>query len=58
LGSLSTSVPTLGGYDDGEFGGMMTGRENRSTQRKPAPVPLCPPYTLHVLPGREPGPPW
>jgi hypothetical protein len=29
------------GYDDGEIGGMI-GRGNRSTRRKPAPVPLCP----------------
>jgi hypothetical protein len=27
---------------------MMIGKGNRSTQRKPAPVPLCPPQTLHV----------
>jgi hypothetical protein len=33
-----------GWYDDGEIGGMI-GRGNRSTQRKPAPVPLCPPQT-------------
>jgi hypothetical protein len=32
-----------GDYDDGEFGGMKTGRGNRSTRRKPAPAPLCPP---------------
>jgi hypothetical protein len=34
-------VPVLGDYDDGEIGGMMTGRGNRNTRRKPAPVPLC-----------------
>jgi hypothetical protein len=51
LGSLSTAatnrpiVPTPGDYDDGEIGGMMIGRGNRSTRRKPAPVPLCPPQT-------------
>jgi hypothetical protein len=28
---------------DGEFGGMKIGRGNRSTGRKPAPAPLCPP---------------
>jgi hypothetical protein len=28
--------------EDGEFGGM-NGRGNRSTRRKPAPTPLCPP---------------
>jgi hypothetical protein len=26
----------------------MIGRGNRSTQRKPAPVPLCPPQTPHA----------
>jgi hypothetical protein len=40
------------GYDDREIGGMI-GKGNRSTQRKPAPVPLCPPQT----PPCEPGPP-
>jgi hypothetical protein len=54
LGPIGTAAtnrpiePALGDYDDGEFGGMI-GRGNRSTRRKPAPVPLCPP--------REPGPP-
>jgi hypothetical protein len=48
LGPLGTSatywpiVPALGDCEDGEFGGM-NGRGNRSTRRKPAPVPLCPP---------------
>jgi hypothetical protein len=50
-------VPTPGDYDDGEIGGMMIGRGNRSTRRKPAPVTLCPPQTTHVLPRREPRPP-
>jgi hypothetical protein len=36
-------VPAPGDYDDGEIGGMMTGRRKRSTRRKPATVPLCPP---------------
>jgi hypothetical protein len=36
-------VPAPGDYDDGEFGGMKIGRGNRSTRRKPAPAPLCPP---------------
>jgi hypothetical protein len=54
LGPLSTaatnrpSVPALGDYDDGEIGGMMIGRGNRSTLRKPAPVPLDPPQTPHA----------
>jgi hypothetical protein len=53
LGPLSTAatnrpiVPAPGDYDDGEIGGMI-GSENRSTRRKPAPVPLCPPQTPHV----------
>jgi hypothetical protein len=64
LGPLSTAatnrpiVPAAGDYyDGGEIGGMMVGRGNRSTRRKPALVPLCPPQTPHALPGREPGPP-
>jgi hypothetical protein len=40
-------VPALSDYD-GEIGGMMIGKGNRSTQRKPAPVPLCPPQTPHA----------
>jgi hypothetical protein len=51
LGTAATNktfVPSQGDYDDGEFGGMMIGRGNRSTRRKPAPVPLCPPQTPHV----------
>jgi hypothetical protein len=48
LGPLGTSatywpiVPAPGDCQVGEFGGM-NGRGNRSTQRKPAPAPLCPP---------------
>jgi hypothetical protein len=33
----------------GVVGGMRIGRGNRSTRRKPAPVPLCPPQTPHDL---------
>jgi hypothetical protein len=29
--------------DCGAIGGMKVGRGNRSTRRKPAPAPLCPP---------------
>jgi hypothetical protein len=29
--------------DCGAIGGMKVGRGNRSTQRKPAPAPFCPP---------------
>jgi hypothetical protein len=36
-----------GDYDDGEIGGMI-GRGNRSTRRKPAPVPLCQPQNPHT----------
>jgi hypothetical protein len=59
LGTAATNrpiVPAPGDYDDGEVGGII-GRGNRSTRRKPAPVPLCPPQTPHALPGCEPGPP-
>jgi hypothetical protein len=60
LGTVATNrpiMPTPGDYDDGEFGDMMIGIGNRSTLRKPAPMPLCPPQIPHALPGREPGPP-
>jgi hypothetical protein len=46
LGTPATEwpiVPAPGDYDDREFGGMKIGRGNRSTRRKPAPPPLCPP---------------
>jgi hypothetical protein len=36
-------------YEDGEFGGMMIGRGNQSTRRKPAPVPLCQPQIPHNM---------
>jgi hypothetical protein len=45
VGSTRPIVPAPGDYDDGEIG--MIGRGNRSTRRKPAPVPLCPPQTPH-----------
>jgi hypothetical protein len=63
FGPLGTSannwpiVPALGDYEDGEFGGMIIGRRNRSIRRKPAPVPICPSQIPHDLTGREPGPP-
>jgi hypothetical protein len=47
LGTAATNrpiVPAPGDYDDREIGGM-TGKGNRSTRRKPAPVPLYPPQT-------------
>jgi hypothetical protein len=49
LGTAATNsviVPATGDYEYGEIGGMI-GRGNRSTRRKPAPVPLCPPQTAH-----------
>jgi hypothetical protein len=36
-------------YDYGAVGGMRIDRGNRSTRRKPAPVPLCPPQIPHDL---------
>jgi hypothetical protein len=50
-------MPVPGDYDDGEIGGMMIGRGNWSTRRKPAPVPLCPLQTPHANPGRRGGKP-
>jgi hypothetical protein len=50
LGTAATNrpiVPAPGDYDDGEIGGMYA-RGNRSTRKKPAPVPLCPPQTPHA----------
>jgi hypothetical protein len=52
FGTAATSrpiVPAAGDYDDGEIGGMIIGRGNRSTWRKPAPVPLRPPQTPHAV---------
>jgi hypothetical protein len=51
LGTAATNrpiVPAPGDYDDGDIGGMMIGRGNRSTRRKPTPVPLCPPQIPHA----------
>jgi hypothetical protein len=44
-------VPAPSDYNDVEIGGMI-GRGNRSTWRKPAPVPLCPPQTPHAARAR------
>jgi hypothetical protein len=60
LGTAATNMPTVpspGDYDDEEIGGMMNGRGNRSTMRKPAPVPICPTQTLHAFPDASPGRP-
>jgi hypothetical protein len=62
LGSLGTTatnrpiVPAPGDDDDdAEISGMMTCRGNRSTRRKPAPAPLCPPQTPHAYQDANPG---
>jgi hypothetical protein len=52
LGTVATNrpiVPAPGDNDDREIGGMMIGRGNRSTRRKPARVRLCPPQNLHAV---------
>jgi hypothetical protein len=54
LGTATTNrpiVPAPGDYDDGEIGGMIT-RGNRSTRRKPTPVPLSPLQTPHAARAR------
>jgi hypothetical protein len=45
FGTSATEWPNVPapGDDGGEFGRMKVGRGNRSTRRKPAPAPLCPP---------------
>jgi hypothetical protein len=47
-------VPSPGDYYDGEIGGLI-GRGNRSTRRKPAPVPPYPPQNPLAVPGHEAG---
>jgi hypothetical protein len=48
LNPTLVKIPTLGDYDDEEIGGVMIGRGNQSTWRKPAPLPRCPPQTSHA----------
>jgi hypothetical protein len=51
LGTVATNRFTVlvpDDYDDGEIGGIMIGRGNRGTRRKPAPMPICPPHTPHA----------
>jgi hypothetical protein len=54
LGPLVTAatnrpiVPAPGDYVDGEIGGMMIARGDRSIRRKPAQVPLCSPQIPHA----------
>jgi hypothetical protein len=50
LGTAATKrpiVPAPDDYDDGEICGII-GRGNRSTRRKPATKPLCPPQISHA----------
>jgi hypothetical protein len=58
MGDQLVARPLLtapGDCEDGEVGGMNSfGRGNRSTRRKPAPTPLCPPQIPLARPGREP----
>jgi hypothetical protein len=51
LGTSATIWPIVPALDDDECGavGGMVGKGNRSTRRKPAPVPLCPPQLAHDL---------
>jgi hypothetical protein len=54
-GTLGTAATTgllyqprmISDGDCGEIGGIKIGRGNRSTRRKPAPAPLCPPQITH-----------
>jgi hypothetical protein len=54
-GTLGTAATTgllyqprmIGDGDCGEIGGMKIGRGKRSTRRKPAAAPLCPPQIPH-----------
>jgi hypothetical protein len=60
LGTSATEwsiVPAPGDSDDGEFGGMKIGRENRSNRRK-LPQRHFVHHKFHLTrPGLEPGPP-
>jgi hypothetical protein len=60
LGTSATNWPVgsaPGDYKYEAFGGMLIGRGNRSTRRRPAPVPLCSPQIPSDLTGHETGPP-
>jgi hypothetical protein len=48
LGTAATYMPIVLAPGDWEIGVMTTGRGNRSTRRKPDPVPFCPPQTPHA----------
>jgi hypothetical protein len=50
VGHLHTVSPRMADDDECEaVGGMGFGRGNRGTQRKPAPLALCPPKIPHDL---------
>jgi hypothetical protein len=56
LGTAATNspiVPAPDDYDHGEIGEIV-GRENRSTRRKPSPIPLCPPQNPTCCPEANP----
>jgi hypothetical protein len=53
VGHFWAIVPAPGDGDDGEFGGMKIEKGNRSTRRKSAPAPLCPPQISPANPGRR-----
>jgi hypothetical protein len=60
MGDQLVARPLLTAPDDcdDEVGGMNGfDRGNRSTQRKSAPTPFCPPEIPLAIPGCEPGPP-
>jgi hypothetical protein len=50
-----STVPAPGDNDDREIGGMMIDRGNRSTWRKPTPVPLCSSQIPHACSDMNPG---
>jgi hypothetical protein len=58
LGTSATNWPIVRAPDDdderGAVAGMRIGRGNRSTRRKPAPLPYCPPQIPRDL-GSNPG---
>jgi hypothetical protein len=51
MGHYLAYCTSSGCHDDerGAVGGMRIGRGNQSTQRKPAPVPFCPPQIPYDL---------
>jgi hypothetical protein len=60
LGSSATTgllyQPQMRDGDCGAIGGLNIGSSDRSTRRKPASAPLCPPQISHTRPGLEHGP--